>query len=93
MAQKIPAHDPGKATAISPAGTEPVSKDAMYFLKAYWLPLLLVILAIIFIATNTNSTTFTVFWVNITQPLWMLLTGTVIVGFIIGWFVGRRGRR
>ena len=50
----------------------------------------LVIVAIVFIATNTNRVTFTVFWVDISQPLWMLLTVTVLVGFVIGWFVGRR---
>lgn len=77
-------------TDKSPAGSPPVAKDIGTFVKSYWLPIVLVIVAIVFIATNTNRVTFTVFWVDISQPLWMLLTVTVLVGFVIGWFVGRR---
>lgn len=68
-------------------------RNAAAFVKAYWLPIVLVVLAIVFIATNTADTTFNIGWVSITQPLWLLLTVTVLVGFVIGWFVGRRSRK
>lgn len=64
--------------------------DLAAFARRFWLPAVLLIVAIIFIATNTESATFNIFWVRITQPLWLLLTVTVAVGFVIGWFVGRR---
>ncbi|GAA3970901.1 LapA family protein [Gordonia caeni] len=81
--------NPKYAAPKSPAG----GRDAATFVKAYWLPFVLVIVAIIFIATNTADATFNIGWVSITQPLWLLLTVTVLVGFVIGWFVGRRTRK
>lgn len=85
---KYPAPEPraGGSTPRTRGG------DAATFVKAYWLPIVLVILAIIFIATNTESATFNIGWVAITQPLWLLLTVTVLVGLVIGWFAGRRTR-
>ncbi|MFT4088195.1 MAG: LapA family protein [Gordonia sp. (in: high G+C Gram-positive bacteria)] len=64
--------------------------DVLAFIKSFWLPILLVVVAIIFISTNTNRTDFTVLWVTINAPLWLMLTITVLVGFVAGWFVGRR---
>lgn len=67
-----------------------VKRDAVTFIKSYWLPIVLAILAVIFIVTNTDRTDLTIVWFTITTPLWLTLTVTVLVGFIVGWFVGRR---
>ncbi|MFM9376105.1 LapA family protein [Gordonia sp. VNK21] len=68
-------------------------RDVLNFLTRNWLPLILVILAIIFIAQNTNRANFTVFWVDISSPVWLMLTITAIVGVLVGWYVGRyRGK-
>ena len=79
---------PPPAPAQRPGGN-----DVLTFAKRYWLPILLVIVAIIFIATNTNTTKFTIGWVDIQAPLWLMLTVTALVGFVIGWFTGRRGEK
>ncbi|GEE02732.1 hypothetical protein nbrc107696_31780 [Gordonia spumicola] len=67
--------------------------DASTFLKQYWLPILIGVVAVVFIARNTENAQFTVFWWNIDGPLWLLLTVVTLVGFVGGWFVGRRGGR
>lgn len=59
-------------------------------LKRYWLPLVLVIVAIVFIATNRDRTTFNVAWIGISSPLWLMLTVTLLLGAVIGWYLGRR---
>ena len=93
----VPPHAvPPQAVSAHPgtvkSGTAKSPNAALTFLKRFWLPIILVILAIVFIVTNTEDATFNIGWIRITQPLWLLLTVTVLVGFVIGWFVGpRRG--
>ncbi|MEZ5211533.1 LapA family protein [Gordonia sp. (in: high G+C Gram-positive bacteria)] len=82
----------GKIPAGQPPASKGAGRDIGVFVKRFWLPIILVILAIIFIATNTNDTPLTIGWVTINSPLWLTITVTVIVGFVIGWFVGRRGK-
>lgn len=77
------------AAPSAPAPARP-GNAVLTFLKRFWLPIVLVIVAIVFIVTNTEDATFNIAWIRITQPLWLLLTITVLVGLIIGWFVGRR---
>ncbi|QRY64038.1 LapA family protein [Gordonia sp. PDNC005] len=47
----------------------------------------------IFIATNTDSAQFTALWWNLDAPLWLMLAVVTLIGFVVGWFVGRRSRR
>ena len=79
-----------------PGSHSPVQKsagrDVLSFVKRFWLPIVLLILAIIFIATNTNSYDFTIGWIHVNAPMWLMTVILVLVGFIIGWFVGRRGK-
>ncbi|GAC57315.1 hypothetical protein GOHSU_18_00700 [Gordonia hirsuta DSM 44140 = NBRC 16056] len=82
-------HDP---SVSEPATAGRAKGDIVTFLRRFWLPIVLLILAIIFIATNTNDTPLTLGWVTVTAPLWLTVTVTLVVGFIIGWFVGRRGK-
>ncbi|KZF06309.1 MAG: LapA family protein [Rhodococcus sp. (in: high G+C Gram-positive bacteria)] len=60
------------------------------FLKTHWVPILLVILAAVFIAENRYSTTIELFWLRITSPLWLILLVLFAVGFAAGRLSGRR---
>jgi lipopolysaccharide assembly protein A len=60
------------------------------FLKTHWVPILLVILASVFIAENRYSTTIELFWLRITSPLWLILLVLFAVGFAAGRLSGRR---
>jgi uncharacterized integral membrane protein len=50
----------------------------------------LAVLAIWFIAVNTDSVEITLWVTTVTLPLWLVLTGTIAVGAVIGYFVARR---
>ncbi len=77
----------------SPATQSPATESGgiVGLLKRFWLPIVLAIVAIVFIATNTNQTTFNIAWIGITAPLWLMLTITLLIGAVIGWYLGRRG--
>lgn len=60
-------------------------------LKTHWLPILLVVLAAVFIAENRYSTTIELFWLKVTAPLWLILLAVFVVGFVAGRLSGRRG--
>ncbi|MEV8099725.1 LapA family protein [Kitasatospora sp. NPDC085879] len=48
------------------------------------------VLAIWFIAVNTTSVTITLWVSDVTMPLWVVLTVTILVGMLIGAFLARR---
>ncbi|MED7951006.1 DUF1049 domain-containing protein [Kitasatospora sp. NPDC058201] len=50
----------------------------------------LAVLAVWFIAANTESVSITMWIVDVTMPLWVVLTVTLVVGLIIGFFLARR---
>ncbi|MEV4617020.1 lipopolysaccharide assembly protein LapA domain-containing protein [Kitasatospora sp. NPDC049258] len=50
----------------------------------------LAVLAVWFIAVNTDSVSITLWVTTVTLPLWAVLTVTLLTGLLIGWFVGRR---
>ncbi|WP_431682801.1 LapA family protein [Kitasatospora sp. KL5] len=51
---------------------------------------ILAVLAIWFIAVNTSSVTITLWVSDVTLPLWVVLTVTILVGLIIGYFMALR---
>jgi uncharacterized integral membrane protein len=56
--------------------------------------LVLMALAIWFIAANTGSVTIRLWVSDVTLPLWTILAGTLLVGFILGMLLAyRRARR
>lgn len=81
---------PSSARSRSASTTPNAGRDVVAFLKRYWLAIVLVIVAVVFIVTNTNKADLTIGWATISSPLWLTLTVTVLVGFVVGWFVGRR---
>lgn len=60
------------------------------FLKTRWVPIVLVVVAVVFIAENRYSTTIELFWLKITSPLWLILLVLFTVGFAAGRLSGRR---
>ncbi len=59
-------------------------------LAAHWLPLVLVVLAVIFIAQNRARISINLFWAHLHSPLWFILVITIVVGLIIGLLTARR---
>ncbi|MDJ0394756.1 hypothetical protein QMK17_15640 [Rhodococcus sp. G-MC3] len=60
------------------------------FLKTHWIPIILVILAVVFIAENRYRTTIELFWLQISSPLWLILLVLFAVGFAAGRLSARR---
>ncbi|MFH8619344.1 DUF1049 domain-containing protein [Streptomyces sp. NPDC017979] len=54
---------------------------------------LLVALAIWFIAANTGSVTIRLWIPTVTLPLWSVLTVTLVVGVVLGLLIARRRAR
>ncbi|MEE2034161.1 LapA family protein [Rhodococcus chondri] len=51
----------------------------------------LVLLAVLFIAQNRNSTRIELFWFSVQAPLWFVLVLIFVVGWVAG-FLFERGR-
>lgn len=58
--------------------------------KRYWLPTLLVVLAVIFIVQNTNDIGIHLFNRTLQAPAWIVYTVLVLGGVVIGAFAQRR---
>ncbi len=54
---------------------------------------ILAVAAIWFIAANTGSVTVRLWVPEVTLPLWLVLTVTLVVGLAIGWLAARRRAR
>lgn len=78
----------------SPASSSGGWQDtALDLLRKHWVPLVLVIAAIIFITQNRDDVGITLLWIDVTAPLWVVLTILFVGGFLAGLFRGRRRRR
>jgi lipopolysaccharide assembly protein A len=60
------------------------------FVRARWLPILLGIVIIVFIAQNHNRASIDLFTVHLKAPLWLILLVTTAVGILIGGLLMRR---
>ncbi|QMW68215.1 LapA family protein [Mumia sp. ZJ1417] len=66
---------------------------ALTFLKQRWLPLVLLVVAIVFVFQNRDDTTISFLFLEWTSPLWFTLALVLVVGIAIGWALrGRRGK-
>ena len=59
-----------------------------------WVALILIVLAVIFVAENRDRVSITFLLIDVTSPLWLVL----LVLFVIGWIAGiltvhRRNKR
>lgn len=63
---------------------------ALSLLRRHWLPLLLLVAAIVFIAQNRVDSRITLLWVDVVAPLWLVLAILFVVGFVVRLTRGRR---
>ena len=73
--------------------TENERKKFIEFGPQQWLGLLLVVVAIVFIAQNRNDVTIWLLWASVSAPLWLVLTVVALIGVAAGYLFGRRNRR
>lgn len=57
---------------------------------AHWIALILVIVAILFVAQNRGTTSIDLFWLSVQSPLWLVLTLMFGVGWLSGYLATRR---
>ena len=56
-----------------------------------WVPILLTLLAVVFISQNRDRISIDLFWLQVLAPLWLVLLVAVLAGVLIG-SLGRRRR-
>lgn len=62
------------------------------FAVRYWVALVLVVLAAIFIAQNRDRPRIHILWVTVESPMWFVLTVMLVVGILVGLLLSRRRR-
>ncbi|MGV9824874.1 MULTISPECIES: lipopolysaccharide assembly protein LapA domain-containing protein [unclassified Gordonia (in: high G+C Gram-positive bacteria)] len=77
----------------SPAPAQRGSSPVLGFLKRYWLPLVLVIVATIFIFQNTQEIRINLLMFHISTWQWLMLAIVGAAGVVVGWFLGRSGKK
>jgi uncharacterized integral membrane protein len=82
--------EPGKKRAV---GHQP--NRFVAFLRQRWLPLLIVIVALVFIGSNGQTVTVHFFGAHFQARLWLMLLITAALGFLAGWLFQshRQGRK
>lgn len=67
---------------------------AVTFLRRRWLSVLLVLVAVVFVAQNRQPVRVHLLAATVTTPLWVALTAMLLLGLAAGTFrVRRAGRR
>ena len=69
-----------------PATGGPVRRFAL----RYWVAIILVALAAIFVAQNRDRVGVNVLWVTVESPMWLILTIIFFMGLLIGLLLRRR---
>ena len=62
------------------------------FALRYWVALILVALAAIFIAQNRDRANIHILWITVAAPMWSIFVGLLVVGIMVGLLL-RRARR
>jgi uncharacterized integral membrane protein len=78
-----------RANADPEASTD---TDALDLVRRLWLPVLLVVAAVLFIVQNTAQTRFNFLWFEFEWPLWIMLVVFAAIGAVVAWAVGMRRR-
>ncbi|CAN5368870.1 hypothetical protein BH09ACT7_BH09ACT7_30370 [soil metagenome] len=65
---------------------------ARRFALRYWVALILVALAAIFIAQNRDRPRVHILWITVESPMWFILTVMLAVGILVGLLLRRRRR-
>jgi len=77
---------------MSPDETKPASGAVQRFALRYWLAILLVVLAAVFIGQNRDRQQVHILWITVESPMWLLLTAMLVVGVVVGLLLHRRRR-
>ena len=77
---------------MSPDETQPAVGVVQRFALRYWLAILLVALAAVFIGQNRDRQQVHVLWITVESPMWLLLTAMLAVGIVVGLLLHRRRR-
>jgi lipopolysaccharide assembly protein A len=76
---------------VAASGPAPQKRNLIArILAAQWLPIILLVLAVVFIAQNRARISINLFWAHLESPLWFILVITIVVGLIIGLLTARR---
>ncbi|MBD0023762.1 DUF1049 domain-containing protein [Gordonia pseudamarae] len=79
-----------KDVGAYPAEQNTPANPAVELVKQYWLPIILTVVAVVFIAQNRNRFNFNFLWIDWSMPQWLALTVVVLIGVAVGWFLGVR---
>lgn len=64
------------------------------FLARRWLPIVVVVLVVVFVAQNRSEVAVHLFWATVTAPLWLVLSLIFLLGILVGAYRARsRSRR
>ena len=77
---------------MSPDETKPAGSVVQRFALRYWLAILLVALAAVFIGQNRDRQQVHVLWITVESPMWLLLTAMLAIGIVVGLLLHRRRR-
>ena len=66
------------------------SNSILGLLKKHWLPLIVAIIAIVFIALNRVQAQVNFLFFRVDTALWLALGVAAILGLIVGWFINRK---
>ena len=66
------------------------SNSILGLLKKHWLPLIVAIIAIVFIALNRVQAQVNFLFFRVDTALWLALSVAAILGRIVGWFINRK---
>jgi lipopolysaccharide assembly protein A len=83
------AADDSETPSAGPAAGRRVRRFAL----RYWVALILVALAAIFIAQNRDRPRVHILWITVEAPMWFILTVMLAVGILVGLLLRRRRRR
>lgn len=48
---------------------------------------------LVLVLQNTKDTTFELFWMSVSAPLWILVVASLVLGFLIGWLARSRSAK
>ncbi|KDF01681.1 hypothetical protein Y900_022805 [Mycolicibacterium aromaticivorans JS19b1 = JCM 16368] len=71
---------------------KPTGGAVRRFALRYWLAIILVVLAAVFITQNRDRQRVHVLWITVESPMWLLLTAMAVVGLLVGLLLHRRRR-
>ncbi|WP_017624821.1 hypothetical protein [Nocardiopsis chromatogenes] len=84
---------PGGAAAGAGDGREEGRSVLQSVPPRVWVALALLVLAVLFVLQNRDTTQIQVLFVSVAAPLWATLTGAVVVGVVVGFLLRPSGRR